>query len=93
MTVVAVIFSGLLALIQAIPVVDKWVQQFIVYYVSKRKNEMKAENTAALRKALDEKDQRDLEKAVGNPHPGEPTSFPGTELRDTLPGVPDSKGS
>jgi hypothetical protein len=83
------IFSALLAVIQLIPTVEGWVQSFIAFYVVQQINSMKAENRDAIKKAFDEKDQRDLEKAIGNPAAGEPSGIPGTEHRDTLPGVPN----
>lgn len=42
---------------------------------------------AAIRKAIDEQDQRELEKQIGNRTPGEKSNLPGTVIRDRLPGI------
>lgn len=80
------IFGAIVGLIKAIPIFDQWFQQLAALYVSERIHSMKQENVDALRKAVAEKDQRDLEKAIGNPNPGAPSGF--GDIRDSLPGVP-----
>jgi hypothetical protein len=73
--------------IKAIPILDKWADLFTNYYVMKAIENLKEEDWAAIRKAIDEQDQRNLEKQIGNKKPGEPSNLPGVDLRDTLPGV------
>lgn len=82
------IIALITGIVKAIPVIDKWIQQFIVYYTNKKIDEMERENVAALKKAIYEYDQRDLEKAIGNPNAGEESHAPGSEIVDDLPGVP-----
>jgi hypothetical protein len=87
------IFSAIVGIINLIPVVKGWIDSFIAYYVGKQIESMKAENMAAIRKAVHEQDQRDAERALGNPQAGEPSDIPGTVIRDSLPGVSNPKGS
>ena len=82
------VISSVIAVIKAIPVVKEWFDSLLAMYVRSEIASMKKENREALRKAIDEQDQRDLEKAIGNPNPGEHSGIPGTEIRDKLPGVP-----
>lgn len=77
----------LLAIFEAIPIVDGWFQALVREYVKRRIARMKAENLDAIRLAIEEHDQRGLEKAIGNPRPGEPSNLPGVEIHDSLPGV------
>lgn len=85
------IITGIVGLIKAIPVFDSWFQQLAALYVQSAIHSMQKENVDALRKAINEKDQRDLEKAIGNPNHGAPSGY-GT-IRDSIPGVPKSPGS
>lgn len=86
------VFAYILAFLKVIPIVDGWVRDFIVYYSNSAIDRMTTENRAAIKKAIDGQDQRDLEKALGNPNAGEPSNIAGTELRDTLPGVSNPPG-
>lgn len=52
-----------------------------------RIREMKKENRDALKKAIDEQDQRDLEIAIGSTNAGEVSNTPGSVVVDDLPGV------
>lgn len=79
--------ATLLSLIQSVPIVDKWVERFVTFYVTSMIGSMKSDNRNGIRKAMDEQDQRDLEHAIGSPTAGEPSNLPGVEHRDTLPGV------
>jgi hypothetical protein len=81
------LFSSIVALAKAIPVVDKWFQQFVTYYVNSAIDRMAVENREAIKKAIEDQDQRDLEKAIGNANAGELSEVPGTVVRDNLPGV------
>jgi hypothetical protein len=80
-------FSAIAAVAGAIPIFDKWLQQFIAWYVQNKIATMIKENAEAIRKAVQEQDQRELEKTMGSSTAGEPSSLPGTEVRDSLPGV------
>ncbi len=79
------VFSTILAILKAVPVIEGWVQDFFVFYTQARLDAMRSENREALKKAFLEKDQRDLEKAIGNPTPGEESGNAGSEIKDTLP--------
>ena len=81
-------FSAILAILNLVPQLAKWFEGFVSWYVDRQINSMDQENRDAIRKAVFEHDQRDLESATGSQHPGEPSGIPGTVLRDTLPGVP-----
>jgi hypothetical protein len=83
------IVAGIVGLIKAIPILDKWFTLVAVYFVNKSIDNMHKDLLDSLRKALLEKDQRDLEKAIGNPNAGEPSGLPGTVIVDAPPaGVP-----
>jgi hypothetical protein len=82
----------LLALLTAIPVLKSWFDQLVADYISFKIESMKQENRDAIRKALDAFDQRDLEKAIGNPNPGAPSNLDGVEYVTDLPGVHNSPG-
>lgn len=79
--------EAVLGLVQAIPILDKWMERLVAAYVASRISSMQQENREALRKAIELHDQRDLEAAIGHPSPGAPSGIPGTTLRDSLPGV------
>lgn len=80
-------FTFILALLKAIPTIKQWVDAFISMYVQHEISSMHENDKKAIRKAINEHDQRDLEKQIGNSNAGEESHLPGTELRDSLPGV------
>lgn len=82
------ILEGIIAFIKAIPIVDKWVQQFIAFYVNSQIDKMAQENRDAIKKAVERFDQRDLERAIGNPHAGGVAPVPDTVIVDHIDGVP-----
>jgi hypothetical protein len=79
------IINEILAIAKAIPVVDSWIQALVVAYTALEISNMEKENREAVRKALYEHDQRELEKAVGNPNPGEISGDPGAVVVDAPP--------
>lgn len=81
------VFSLLLAVFKAIPIFEKWFEQLSALYVASRIESMKQENREVIKKAIELQDQRELERAIGSPKAGERSGVPGTEVRDTLPGV------
>lgn len=81
------VFAFILALLKAVPIIDGWFEDLVAYYVATRLAELKAENREAIQSAFAKQDQRDLEKAIGNPSPGDASGAPGAEIRDHLPGV------
>jgi hypothetical protein len=85
------VFGIILAVLKAIPVLDSWFQQLTVLYFNAQVSKMKAENRDAVKKALDEHDQRDLEKATGNSqHSGEHSGETSSEI---ISGPPPGVGS
>jgi divalent metal cation (Fe/Co/Zn/Cd) transporter len=80
-TIIAVV----LAASRAVPIIDTWIQLLITAYVNYAVDRMSYENWTALKKAVNDKDQRDLEKAIGNPNAGEPSGV--GDIRTSLPGV------
>ena len=79
------------AIAKAIPILDEWMQKLVVYYFNSSVDKMRKENIDAIRKVLVNKDQRDLEKAIGSPSAGLPSGNPESDIVDSLPGVPDIK--
>lgn len=92
MGTVSTILSLLLAVFKAIPVLKNWWDQLILMYVEKQKANLREEIRLGIYNAVNLKDQRDLEKAIGNPNAGKPVDVPDSEIVDSLPGVtPHSK--
>lgn len=81
------ILKAIIAVIVAIPTIKGWFDSLVKMYVEQQIASWRAEDRAAIKKAIDEQDQRDIEKALGSSHAGEPSGIPGTEIRETLPGV------
>lgn len=80
-------FAAILAVIKAIPALRDLVERFVEFYLLNQWAEMQSERREGLKKAIESHDQRDLERAVNNPHAGEPSGNHGTTVRDHLPGV------
>jgi hypothetical protein len=80
-------FSTVVAIIKAIPIIDKWFKQLATFYVASQINELHEADKEAIRKAIYEQDQRDIEKQIGSTRVGKPSGVDGVERRDTLPGV------
>lgn len=82
--------SIILGILKVIPILDAWFQALSKAYIEDRIAGMKKENRDAIRKAINEHDQRDLEKAVGNPNPGEASGDAGAQIIDNRPPGIDS---
>ena len=80
------IIGGVVAFIKAIPIIDSWFQKLAAAYVAAQIASMKDADRAAIRKAISEFDQREIEKQLGSSTAGKPTGL--GEIRDKLPGVP-----
>ena len=78
--------NALLAIITAIPALQKLFESLMVLFSQKQLESMRVENRDALKKALSLHDQREIEKLVTT-NPGAHSQVPGTEIRDSLPGV------
>jgi len=79
------VISAILALAKAIPIINQWIEELTTAYAVSKMAALKKENLDAIRKAINERDQRDLEKAVGNHHPGEPSGDAGSVIIDEPP--------
>jgi hypothetical protein len=74
----------ILAIANAIPIVDGWLQLLVKEYFKQRIESMRKENRDAIIKIGKEYDQRDLEKAIGSPTAGEASQDPGAIIRDPI---------
>ena len=81
----AVVFKILLGILDAIPTVRMFYEAFAAYYIRTKITAMQKENRDAIRKAVLEQDQIDLEKALGNPNAGEPSGIDGVIVRPDAP--------
>jgi hypothetical protein len=84
---ISTILGILLAVFKAVPILKQWWDQLLVMYIERQKAKLREEIRKAIIYALVEQDQRDIEKAVGNPNAGEPVRVPDSEIVDSLPGV------
>ncbi len=80
-------FSTIVAIIKAIPILKGWIDQAVALYLSHSIESMHESDRAAVKKAIYEHDQRDLEKQIGSTKAGKSSDLPGVELRDSLPNV------
>jgi hypothetical protein len=78
----------LTAIFKMVPALKDLFDQFIVAYTKHQIETIDAAYLAAIKKAINDKDQRDIEKALGSPRAGEQSGIGGTEIRKDLPGVP-----
>lgn len=81
----------ILAIFQAIPKLKDLFEALVAEYVAAQIQSMKTEQRAAIKKAIDEQDQRDLEKAIKSPRAGAPSGIAGAVIVDDLPGVVQNK--
>lgn len=86
---IGTILSLLLAIFKVVPKLKELWDELNVEYFKRKVAEMSAENRAAIRKAFDEFDQRELERVSGNPNAGGLSGLPDTVVVDPrkLPGV------
>ena len=82
------VFSAIAAVFSAVPIFDAWLKSFVAWYASTQYAAFKAEDRAAIEKALDTFNQIGLEQAIGSTISGEHSNDPGTSVVDSLPGVP-----
>ena len=76
-----------MAIARAIPAIKSIIDRFFTLYVHYEINKLDDQLKKGLEKTLKEDNQIDLEKALGSPTAGKPSNNPGTEIRDSLPGV------
>lgn len=85
------IFQTVISFINAINALKSLVDSFVSFYISMQIDQMKEENRLAIRKAIDEQDQRDIEKALNSPRAGLPSGNAGAVIVSDLPGVTNGK--
>jgi hypothetical protein len=81
-------FAVILALLKAIPTLQKYFDQFLAWYVEREIASIKKEYRDAIERALASCDQRPIEEAMGNHNAGSIAPHAGTSIVDSLPGVP-----
>lgn len=86
---IAAVFALIMAIAKDIPIVQSWIQQLVTLYTVAQISNMSQENIDALKKAIEQQDQRDAETALGGSTiSGQLSGTPGSTVVDTLPGVP-----
>lgn len=75
-------FGFLYALLKAVPIFNKWVQDFFVFYAQKQTEWAYAAISKGVTKAFRDGDQRDLEHAIGSPRADKPSGHDGVEYDD-----------
>ena len=83
----AATITFLTSLFKAVPVLKEWWDGLVAAYIALRISTMKKENREAIKKAITDQDQRDMEEALGSTKVGEASGIPGTVIVDSLPGV------
>lgn len=74
------VISLLVAIFQAIPVLKSAWEQLITLWINTQIDKMAEENRNAIKKAITEHDQREIERIIST-KPGEPSGLPGTSER------------
>lgn len=82
------LFSLILAILKAIPILQQYFDQFLAWYVEREIASIKKEYRDAIERALASCDQRPIEEVLGNHNAGGIAPHAGTSIVDSLPGVP-----
>lgn len=77
-------FATIIAIIKAIPILQKWFEQLFALYINAQIDFMKADNVKAIRKAIDDKDQRDIERALQSTIAGKRSSEVSSVIIDDI---------
>lgn len=85
MALALAIFGAIAGVAKALPVLDSWLQRFIVWYTENKLGAMKAENRDAIITAVKTHDQRPIEHVIESPTAGKPSGIPGSTF---VPGPP-----
>lgn len=75
----------LIIILKALPALKALVDRFFALYAQQEYRSFQKAVQEGIRKAVDEHDQRDLEKAIGSPKAGLPSGVPGSTFHDSLP--------
>lgn len=73
-------FGFFYALLQAIPVLDKAIREFLVYYAEKQIEWFNAEVRTAVDKAIATGETADEERSIGSPRAGKPSGDADSEF-------------
>jgi hypothetical protein len=90
------LLAVILAVINAVPKLKEFWDQLLVLYFQKEVEKLRKRDVEAIRKAISEKDQRDLEKQVFGKDPNYRSGIDGVRIVDKLPnvtGVQETKAS
>ena len=79
------VVSLLLAIFKAVPQLKDLFDKLMVAYLSYQENKIKEEIKDGIKKAIEQHDQRDLEKAMGSTKAGELSGNPNTTIRPSRP--------
>jgi flagellar biosynthesis protein FliP len=88
----AQVISLLISIFTAVPALKQLWDQIIAAYIATQINTIKEEYKAAIRKAIYEHDQRDLEQAMGSAKSGEASGISGAVIVDDIGLPPPTKG-
>ena len=77
--------STIVSIIKAISALDNLFQLVMVAYTQSQIASMRAENREAIKRSIAEHDQREAERVIGNPNPGEASGEEGTQIVDAPP--------
>jgi hypothetical protein len=81
--------GAIFAIIKVIPALKGWFDWFVAEYTRREIDGMKKEIREGIRRAVEEQDQRDLERAINSPLAGKPSGKPGAVIvsPDDLPDI------
>lgn len=85
--------TTILNVIIAIPKIKEMFEQLIALYIEQKIESMKFQNREAIRKALYELDQREIEKAMQSNMAGKPSLDPDAVIVDKLNWVRDERSN
>ena len=88
---IGTILSLLLAIFKAVPVLKSAWDRLLLMYIEKDQANLAEEIRLGIYNAVNQKDQRGIEEAIGNPNAGKPVEMPDSEIVDSLPGVDPHK--
>lgn len=84
--------TSFFSLLKVIPALKSWFDWFVAEYTRREIDQMKQEIREGIRKAVNDYDQREIERAINSPLAGKPSGKPGAVIvdADDLPDiVPD----
>lgn len=81
------IIALIITIAKALPVLNEWLHKFVELYIQAQIDSLKKETRQAIKKAIEEQDQRELEKVMGSSKAGLPSGIEGVQIVDHLPGV------